>query len=140
METGPAPQVIIVGQHGLQTRVHVYQDVPSVFAGQAIGGGGTVEFFDTEGFRLAPVVDDQWRLTDLRVVDKDPDPGLVLARLRRAVADIEDFVHEVSQALPKLDTDDLAEAAARCTPVFGHQPINTDRGSALHNLLVHGIW
>jgi hypothetical protein len=140
----PQPPLLAIAHGRLGTRVHFYPDIETlVGAGPFLLGGSDweSEFFDSRGYRLAPVFEGQWQMSSLRVTVDEPDPAGVLRRLRAAVADIEDFVRRITADLPALDDDDLLGAIDRCGPVFAHRRSEQrDCGSALHNLFVHGIW
>jgi hypothetical protein len=145
MESGQLqPPLIVVAHSSSGTRVHIYPDVPALLAAGPFTLGGVksqLEFFDSQGYRLAPVFDKQWQLGDLQVTADSPDPTQVLKQLRAAVSDVKHFAHRLTAQLPAMDTDDLAEAVTRVQPLFGHSGIQyQDPGSAFHNLFVHGIW
>ncbi|GIJ27445.1 hypothetical protein Vqi01_26070 [Micromonospora qiuiae] len=132
------------------TFAHTYLDLHQLLAEQSEGDElrGAVEFFDTTGRRLAPVLDAQWRLVDLRPSSEPADPAAVRRRLEAVRDHLERFlranpellapyrlgVAEAVDALPLLDgtlTDAIDEMP------WHHR---SHRGNFLHNAMHAAGW
>ena len=134
---------------------HRYSSVAELVRDQGFGGTPrteAVEFFDGLGYRLAPGFGLGWMLTSLVRTADGPDPDAVVRRLCAAVQGMADRIDKLpdelaalhvtqQQALamlPHLNGLSLAEALDAGSELFGHTQNN--RGDALHNFIVHGIW
>ncbi|WP_433788704.1 hypothetical protein [Actinoplanes sp. CA-252034] len=155
--------LIVIATSPLGSRAHLYPDVKTLLTaldGLIAAGGPNLrmEFFDRQGARMHPVIGKKWQVVDIAPGVDDPQPELVLSRLRTVVRDIEAFLldpalvdvltgmklspKEAAARLPRLaEVTDLAEAVRRCDNLFGHAEADPGHdGGVVHNLFVHGIF
>lgn len=155
--------LIVISTSATGSRAHLYPDVKTLLTapdGLVVAGGPNLqlEFFDKQGVRMHPVIGKNWQIVGIQAGVDDPEPEVVLSRLRTVVQDIETFLFDpdIADALAGLDLSpkqaatrlprlaevtDLAEAIRRCDGPFGHADADPgNNGSPLHNLFVHGIF
>jgi hypothetical protein len=141
---------------GDNSGAHLYPDTPRLLAGTAPGTGensGAVEFFSTAGHRLAPVFGPRWQLVDLVRTSEEPQPELVLRRLRTTVRNMRAYlldnrelvekagltVEEGLALLPSLREVSLDMALQTWSKLLAH-PAPTHSISPWHDFWVHGIF
>jgi hypothetical protein len=150
----PASSVLVITTDDY--RAHLFPDIEALLGSKGIGPNGDrnipVEFFDRQGYQLAPGFGGGWELLSLTRDADAPNPDLVLSRLRavvrQAAATIVANPEAVRRAhltpaeavaqLPDLHGVDLEGAFRVCYQLFDHPPSND--GDKLHNLIVHGMW
>jgi hypothetical protein len=92
-----APFVLAIGAEN--NFVHVYKDEAALLRDGDIGAGVgesrfPLEFFDSDGQRLAGVYDGEWRLTRLVPTDDDPRPRRLAERVAGVLAYLRTYVEE----------------------------------------------
>jgi hypothetical protein len=142
---------------------HAYTDEGSALAEKTFGRpgeDGDIHFFDATGRSLTPVYGSGGELTGFRDSAGPADPEAVRRRLRAVIAYAHDFLREqptdadasidgsdlsveqAEQQLPDLDGGSLDDDLRRARSLLGPHPMAEqlqNRGSFLHNLLVHGL-
>jgi len=158
----PLAELAVITNTAAAPRAHLYPDVTTMLAhGTGMSSGTpttTLEFFDSQGSRLAPVLDHKGQLVGLRDSGDGPDPEAVIDRLQAVVRDLEQTIREEPSKieslkvtpeealarLPRLDSVDIETAFDRCRSIFGHLPTggHTIEHSTdpWHNFWVHGIF
>ena len=156
MTDNPHTGLLAVAHGAAGSRAHLYHSPKAMLSDRAVGAGDgdrSMEFFDADGYRLAPVFDAGWQFVSLRRTDDAADSDLVLARFRSVVDEVRAYlidnaddlvahgldVHVGLGLLADLDGLDLPTSFQKGRVVFGHD-FEPDHGSALHNWLVHGIF
>jgi hypothetical protein len=113
-----------------------------------------LDFFDRDGYRLAPAFDDTWRLVGLVRTGEKPDPETVQGRLAAVFAYLAQYTREHAQEiaddyglsvdealgeLPDLAGKSLAESIAALGGVTHPGPTadsdQHDSGNWFHNLM-----
>jgi hypothetical protein len=79
------------------TFLHIYDDERKLLADDDIGAGVgesrfPLEFFDSDGYRLAGVYDGRWNLLRLLPTADQPCPGSVLRRVRQVTEHLRRFI------------------------------------------------
>lgn len=159
MSTGRTkPMILAIGSQN--TFLHVYDDERELLADDDIGAGVgesrfPLEFFDSEGRRLAGVYDGQWRLIRLMPTAEESDPDALQRRVQQVTEhlrasikdhpeDVELFGMTVQQALeffpPPDESEDLATSLLAFSSGEAHRSHSAfaglgeyDSGSMRHN-------
>jgi hypothetical protein len=151
----PGRAIFVVATNN--TAVHVYRDVQSLVDAKGAEASrlDLIDFFDVNGVRLLPVLDNNGKLTGLRQAGDRPDPAKVQTRLRIVVRHLASTVdarvanavppitrQEALNRLPNLDGRNLAQCYVLLEPVFSHiygegGPGPEHNGSWWHNLWAH---
>jgi hypothetical protein len=89
------PSIVAIGSGG--RFAHVYPDEQALVADRDIGGGVgespvPLEFFDTDGHRLAGVYGGTWQLVRLEPTGDEPDWPAVEARLGKVIDNLRGFI------------------------------------------------
>jgi hypothetical protein len=109
-------EVTIIAIAGDDTWLHLYSDVRSLLGDTGVGanGGshGSIEFFDGEGRRLAPVFGPDWKLEDLQRSAEVLDPCHLRRRLYAVVRHVEGHLRRHPEILEPFRLT-LEEAVAK---------------------------
>ncbi|MEV4628100.1 hypothetical protein AB0J90_17635 [Micromonospora sp. NPDC049523] len=78
------------------TFAHLYGDLGAVLAEPELGDrfGGAVEFFHTDGQRLAPYFGPDWRMADLQPSAEPADPDELQRRLQAVFEHLERYLKD----------------------------------------------
>jgi hypothetical protein len=156
MTENPHTDLLAIAHGTTGNRAHLYPGPKAMLSDLPVGTDGgdrSMEYFDADGYRLAPVFDTGWQFVSLQRTDDPADPGLVLARFRAVVDQVRAYLVDNADELQAhglqvsvglglladLDGLDLPMSFQKGRLLFGHD-FEPDHGSALHNWLVHGIF
>lgn len=89
--------------------LHVYQDDQELLADHGIGAGvgensGPLEFFDSDGHRLAGVYDQAWKVQRLTPTTEAPNPDLVRQRVQNSLDRVQRYIENNPQKAVLLNT------------------------------------
>ena len=131
------PKILAIGSD--DDFLHVYENVQELLSDDTIGTGpeelsGPIEFFDSDGYRLAGEYDRQWHLLNLKRTTEQANPAAVAQRVRNVIdhmrwclerhpeeAQLYGSVNEVLELFPSLSAStDLATCIQAFTGGAGH--------------------
>ena len=131
----PEPMILVIGIHN--DFLHVYPSVAELLAdcrlcAAAAEKYGALEFFDSEGFRLAGRYDGTWRLRSLTRTAEDADAAQVLQRMHKSLDNLRRYIKDHSDEF-KPSTMTVDEALNLCQTLNG----SPDLVSAMRDLAGH---
>ena len=116
-EEQSGPMILAIGTEN--DFLHVYYDDQKLLQDHKIGAGAgeiapPLEFFDSEGYRLAGKYDRQWQLLGLTRTDEPPNLALVRWRVQKTFEYLRSYIERNQD---KVDLQDLTlEDALECIP------------------------
>lgn len=112
------PMILAIGTR--DDFLHIYHNDQELIADNDIGAGpgelsGPIEFFDSDGYRLAGIYDRRWHLLRLTPTTEPPNPAAVARRVRNVVDHLRSYLsrHPEEAALYGMTVDEVLECFPR---------------------------
>ena len=164
MSTGQTgPMILAIGSR--DDFLHVYQDDRELLSDHDIGAGvgeisGPLEFFNSDGYRLAGVYDQRWNLLRLVPTADPPKLPAVQKRVRLTIDHVRSFIEDhaeecalygmtVQEALVELPRLSASADLREYLQTFFAHPASGGTGASgdvdhdrpgWHNAVVHKAW